>query len=387
MGTKINNHIVYIVLLAALPQTCLSFTSLKEIMTYMETHDEYPDSDEQMWKNPNYSNYHKRIAPSVFETILEACGIIQPLWSFNEFAQRLIESVHTHTHQKNIVGIAVATDTTEQLIVIGDLFGSFFSLARICKDLFDKGMIDETLTIIAPHTSLLFLGNLMGASPYCLETLTVLLMIQKQNPTKAIFLRGLHEDRKRWFTESLFWEMEARSKLTGEALRVTNHTIDEFFKALPRGCIISCTNHTEIFLCIPADALNELNPEEQQSCLQGFTEEFELWCGKHKDSTSALSICTPQVIMETRRAWDTVFPTPPLTFVPPTHNKPGTWRFTSGQTRTNRQLFRSRWEGYVLITIPTTLQRATLELQVRPVNTSNPLHSRGLFNLISGQEI
>lgn len=83
-----------------------------------------------------------------------------------------------------------------QAFVWGDLHGAALSLFKALENLYDRGIIDDDFRVTAPHTYLIFLGDIHDRGYRNILTLYTVLRLAQENPERVIILRGNHETSK-----------------------------------------------------------------------------------------------------------------------------------------------------------------------------------------------
>lgn len=118
-------------------------------------------------------------------------------------------------------------------VIWGPLNGAFHSLLRDMQELHKLGYIDEYLHITNDDVYLIFNGDLIGKSPYNVQTFTLLLYLMKQNPKQVIYIKGDHEDKDSWtdspFNDQLSSQLDMK---TYEQQAITT-LLGNFFNSLP----------------------------------------------------------------------------------------------------------------------------------------------------------
>lgn len=126
------------------------------------------------------------IAPQIF--------FAQLIILFENFIHKTNEELIPHgippQYEGYVEKINLKPDT--EIITIGDLHGSLFSLLRILRRLEINGYIDESLHLTKP-CKIIFLGDYVDRSPYGIEVLFIILLLKIRNWSHVKLLRGNHE--------------------------------------------------------------------------------------------------------------------------------------------------------------------------------------------------
>jgi ABC-type branched-subunit amino acid transport system substrate-binding protein len=229
------------------------FTTLPTAQTYIETHPEYVEIDNQDWLNPNFSSYHKSMQPGMWDRMLMRLGIKQPTWEPTKF-KTLVESLITSRELNGYTGRFVLKMTPlpgTKYIIWGDLHGAFHSLVRDLNALKKMGAIDDNLKVREPYY-FIFNGNVIDGSPYVLETLSFVMQLMHINPDRVIYIQGTHEDKQRWHDFGLARELNIKCAgiPSDEQIQFHEHIplskkLTRFFNTLPIALYLRGFNASE----------------------------------------------------------------------------------------------------------------------------------------------
>lgn len=117
------------------------------------------------------------------------------------------------------------------LVVWGELQGAYHSLVRDLQQLEQMGLINDKLKIVSKSTYFIFNGNVIGQSPYALETLCTVLYLMHQNPRNVIYIKGYQEDKEHWKSLNLIEKIE--NSLDRESVDDLLNLLRKFFSSLP----------------------------------------------------------------------------------------------------------------------------------------------------------
>jgi hypothetical protein len=135
--------------------------------------------------------------------------------------------------------------STDKIIIIGDLHGSFHTFWRHIQRFKTNKIIDNNDTI-APGYKLIFLGDILDRGQHALEILLYIIKLILNNNTetelKVIYNRGNHEMIDQ-YTQSFQIELQSKIKNHGtDNWDSLNDIIDDFFTYLPSAIILQCEN-------------------------------------------------------------------------------------------------------------------------------------------------
>ncbi len=212
------------------------FKNLSSLKIYAEKHPEYPKTNIKNWLKPNYSSFNKKTSPSNIEILIrkikKILGFKSDDWSAETFEKLLKKIIKQQEHlEKNYILKITPTKTTNFIILTG-LEGALHSLIRNLEKLKKLNIINKSLKI-STNNFLIFNGNVLGRSPYILETLTVILKLIEKNPGKIFFVKGEYEIKNNW--QNFGFKREIITKLKDPALkkRLLQKEIDDFLKTQP----------------------------------------------------------------------------------------------------------------------------------------------------------
>ncbi|MFC1841763.1 ABC transporter substrate-binding protein [Candidatus Dependentiae bacterium] len=244
------------------------FPTLDTINEFAKNNPEYPDIDNNNWLDPDYTSEYKKNLPTGWEETLQWMGIKKPLWTAKKF-KTLLKNVVNFRQKKYKTGRFVKRiEPTPgvKLVVFGNLFGAFHSLARILTYLKKIGVIDNKLNILDKNTIFVFEGNVIDLSPYILETLTIVLRLMETNPNNVIYLRGSHEEKETWLDFGLKTELEIKARILSEEKIPLKNLLLEFFRTLPLATYLTEKENSKIYavrLSYPGMDYKELKEKEK----------------------------------------------------------------------------------------------------------------------------
>ena len=199
-------------------------------------------------KNNNNNNQIYKHLNDRFNDLLEENTAILTGY-FNE--KKIIKGVNCHTIDSNkkdneYLPIIFNIKTNKNVILIGDIRGSFHSFFRIFIRLLKKEIIGNDLKL-NDNYQLIFLGNIIHRGYFSYECLILIFLLMKKNNTKeelnVIYNKGSFEHSK-YPGKKLHDELLQKRK-TGN----TEENIFNFFENYLSQAIILNHNNTKYWLC------------------------------------------------------------------------------------------------------------------------------------------
>lgn len=218
-----------LVILMLLSQDIFAFTALTDLVRYSHA---VPENIQEtdIAKNVMYNTWFNAIKKNIIESLgFKRDALISP-----QTLEKLLKEIY---HQREfdypkgrfIQKLLPSADSS--LVVWGELEGAFHSLIRDLQQLKEMGLINDQLKILSKTTYFIFNGNVIGVSPYALETLTVVLYLMHQNPRNVIYIKGYREDKEHWIDLNLIKKFEAR--LDRDVFDQLLDHLRKFFSSLP----------------------------------------------------------------------------------------------------------------------------------------------------------
>ena len=162
---------------------------------------------------------------------------------FEKLLKKIIKEQNKYTKNKSIEAfnayvLKITPKQTSNFIIWTELEGAFHSLVRSLEELKKLKIIDESLKI-SPNNIFIFNGNLIGRSPYILETLTVVLKLMEKNPNKVFIVKGEYEIEDHWHNFGLKKELQIKLKNKSLNKIPLEKEITEFLETLPLAIYIN----------------------------------------------------------------------------------------------------------------------------------------------------
>ncbi|MFH1461666.1 MAG: ABC transporter substrate-binding protein [bacterium] len=208
---------------------------------------EYPNADNKNWLKPNYSNFYKQTTPTKIQyytnTFLNLFGIGKTTWKSNKFKKLLkkIINFQSDKYPKNNYIIKITPNTKSNFVIFTELEGAFHSLIRDLNKLIQLKILDTNLKINS-NDFFIFNGNLLGRSPFILETLTIVLKLIEKNPNNVFFIKGEYEIKNNWKNFGLKKELQMKiPRKNLEDIPLENE-INDFLQLQPLAIYINDKN-------------------------------------------------------------------------------------------------------------------------------------------------
>lgn len=174
-----------------------AFDTLADVRAYVATVPELVEPDNKDDFNPKFQRFFKENKIHWWEKPLLFFGIARSLaFSSVKEVKKLFSALVDEREALGMKGRMVMkfdAKPGDQLVVWGDIQGSFHSFVRTLSELEKMGIIDNNLHIKDAHY-FIFNANVIGQTAYNLELLTLVALIMYRNPHKVFFIRGKNED-------------------------------------------------------------------------------------------------------------------------------------------------------------------------------------------------
>lgn len=351
-----------------------AFQSIKDIHRFVEQYPEYPDTDRPLSSihlpvQATFDTYLKSYETHWFVRLIQFFGIGKKGWNFDQFDARLHRISLRDTKKMSdssahvMMGIQSTAHDPVRIIIIGAITGNIHALSRILSDMMGRGIVDENLVIKDKHTYILFLGDIIGASPYNLEALDAALLLLERNTDRAIYVRGWSESNQRWQLFPMITELHTKSLYTDVQLREFMRRLDSFFSQLPAACLITGADKHAGILCAPREVRQALTTDQLMRCASrmqsGTIEECPILTEapgvqELKQDDLRLLAKFSTTIFE-----DTYYPMSLLHIFVSREIAP-VWHFISASAGVYRALYRCRYEGYFMCAVAPVVDQTTV---------------------------
>ncbi|MBU4269882.1 ABC transporter substrate-binding protein [Candidatus Dependentiae bacterium] len=231
------------------------FQTIDDINHYANKIPEYPEPDNKNWLKADYTSFYKKQTPdrlqSFVQNIYDKITLQRDRWEYKKF-KNLLEKIsnlksNDQTTDQNSIKITAQKDST--FIIFTELGGAFHSLVRSLNELIKLDILEKNLNI-KKDNFILFNGNVLGNSPYILETFTLILKLMEKNPKNIFFIKGKYEIDENWQNFGLKKELIIKSgtKILGQI--PLKEEINKFLSSLPIAIYINTDKNKNDFIRI-----------------------------------------------------------------------------------------------------------------------------------------
>ena len=120
------------------------------------------------------------------------------------------------------------------VIVFGDISGSFHALGSHLQQLNKLGILDDKLQLLSPNDYIIFNGNVIEGSPYLIETLSIVMTLLLKNQRQVFYIRGECEAYRTCINQPIGQDIECKlSHIPRELLKTVPLLMDSFLNSLP----------------------------------------------------------------------------------------------------------------------------------------------------------
>lgn len=372
-----------------------SFLCAQDFITLQRQFAELPEnivSDNDDWNNPDYRTWYKSKQKSPIHTILRFFKLQKDEpFSIERIEKKLKEMLVArwfYAPRKEVAkqGISYAEHITAKpgtkFIVWGDVFGAAHSLFRGLEYWHERGVIDDSLTIIKPDYYFVFLGNFVGRSVYSLETLYIILLLMQRNSEKVIILNGRYETDDYWKNSDL--KKQIIAELDGYENKKSvdfENLVSNFFSSLTEALYITHNDGTKNMICLssafPTYRLDYSHLKDFFSKDVGTIDIIPV-------SKMVTKEITPTIIIKGGDLFKTSRGVQGLTLELP-HNNATVWSVLSCPTLLYQKFANFYQDSFVELTTGTAVSQATIQLFSQDLRNKNGFKAGPLLDLLTGQ--
>lgn len=221
------NMLIMLILFASLQVS--AFSSLSDVVHYAHS---VPENIQEtdIGQKAVYSTWFSLMKKNIIERLGFKADLLVPEQTFKKLLQEVYHQRELDYPRGRFIQ-KILPNAGSSLVVWGELDGAFHSLVRDLQQLKQMGLINDKLKILSKTTYLIFNGNVIGASPYALETLTIVLSLMHHNPRNVIYIKGYQEDKEHWVDLNLIKKFDAY--MDRESIDFLLDLFRKFFSSLP----------------------------------------------------------------------------------------------------------------------------------------------------------
>ncbi len=350
-----------------------SFQSVIDMGRWVADNPEYPDTDGLLStiRLPAAASFNRFLHDARvgwFGSLLQRVGMRSIFWRFEQFDARLhrisvSDSYGASATEYRMMSIqATNPDRPVKIIIVGNIGGNMHGLYRLLGDMIARGILDDQLKLTGTDTYCIFLGDIIGASPYNLETLDAVLLFLERNSGKSFCIRGWSESNQRWQLFPMIAELRTKSSYTEAQLREFIRRLDSFFIQLPAALLITGADKSEGILCAPREVRQSMRMDQLVRCVARLDREPVAECpilDQAPDTTDGTTAAMKLLAkFSTTIFEDTYYPMSLLHMFIEQESVP-VWHCISTPSPFYRALYRCRYEGYCICDVRTILAQTT----------------------------
>lgn len=377
-------------LMISMAMPLCGFSTLDEALVYAQKMPEEPAVDRMVWRDPDYTTFLEYQYPAFFSVqgVRQYLGLrYDPAWTYKNWHD-LLKTLTARVQQQEadrprIASLRVPEGT--RVIIFGDLFGAFHSLIRDLKHLKDQKIIDNNLRIVRDDVYIVFVGNIVGRSPYSLPTSFLVLRLLERNPERVVYLRGEQETDNYWKDFSLADELVMA--VPESEYKPLLKDVSQFFETLPialyittpgsPGRVIRISSFGRENYSLDEEKFGDFTFDRQPSGLTYLAQPAE-----------ARSTYPPEVtvIIRGQQKLQELRTISGLDFIEPDFGA-GAWSAFSSPTQVNQQYIKFFADAYSELVIRQPMSMSTIQRISRDIRIKGPFERSPLYNAVTGQKI
>lgn len=330
-----------ILLILLLQVYCAQAMTFDPIVVYATTLPELIHVDNDDWQRPDFSSRYGKEKEEQYFSFLYNLGFTSKQITSSDFA-RLIEHLNSvAVTQDGADGMTKLTlPVNAQCVIFGDLQGAFHSLLRDIRQLISMGILSEDLTLV-DDAYIVFNGNVIGDTPYNMQTLYIVFQLMMHNPDKVIYIKGINEQH--WLTsKSQLYQQLSMLQVGNNVLA----SVSTFFNGLPSRLYMTHNDQKDILI----DGRTTPYQDDQTQIAASII-------AHHEHKTIGL-----------RRYMG-----------PPTN-----WSLFSSPTDVNRRLHAFLYDAFALIRVQPEIENWTITFYHTDARTQKGFPEPSTYNLIIG---
>lgn len=366
------------------------FTSLEAITKYAQEHPEYPANDSSSWTHPNYNSFLTQITPNWWDHLLYRLHIKSwPLWHIWGFYDLLLQVTTVRENQGYIERFIEkkVPDYGDTFIIWSDMQGAFHSLVRSLHELAQQEIINDDLVIMKQNYYFVFNGNMITASAYNLELLTVILRLMQINPDKVFYIRGSYEDKGHWKNFNLKHDLILRARILDASEFPLAAQMDRFFNTLPLALYLKDTTQKIVQLLRISFFGRDYTELNEQIFKDFFNQVYD---SKHifplnKTVNKPETEVAVKAIIEGEERTTRYRVTPGLMLLEADQGATA-WTVLSGPTQSYQQLQDFYYDAFAVLQIDKIFDTSTIALYHQDVRNRLGFTQYAQFNVMTGQK-
>lgn len=358
---------------------------LKDIVSYAMTLPEKVKPDNKNFFYADFSTFYKSRVPNFFFRLFKRDT---PFESFVSRLNTLTELREKNGFKDNFVQ-SMLNPQDATFVVWGDIYGAYHSLVRALCYLNEQGFIDEHLKIIKDKCYFVFNGNVIGSSPYSIDTLTLIFDLMIANPDTVFYIRGFHENKQDWHSRTLVHELQIRGQHLSKSIIPFGENIDHFFNTLPLALYLTDKNNDAVNLIRISNYDRHFSLINENTIADKFL--------KQKKALESIPLPTKQINNknESKIALRAIVADEKRTITYKysegllegrTQEEATSWTVFSSPSFVHQQLFDAYFDAFVIISVPTLFTDATITLCHQDIRKKDGFTRRDTFNIITTQK-
>lgn len=365
-------------------QSLLGASSLSDLQKQAESLTEFPKNKSADWRYPDYKELYTSLAPNIITRLLHKKTA--PVNTLQELLIPITAQRHTESESKNHV-VHLVAPTGSQFFICSEISGGFHSLIRILTHLQKQNILDDSLTLTKPNTFLIFNGNSISRGPYNIETLTTIVLLIKQNPTRVFYLKGKQETHDYWTNLNFRQELKYRGKLFFTSGIPLKNELSAFFETLPSALYLTIPEENKKFIRISPSGRSDIAIDEtivaQNLPKTASTGAHIVSLQRKKESAQQEAI--PQIISIIKSEHWIKKHEAKLGLAETDQDQGSTaWTVLSSAIEPYQKLFSFSYDAYAVLTLSNPLSASTITLYNKKLNSAEPFKKVISYSIQTG---
>lgn len=381
-------RIMALFLAVSMGESLSGFSTLDEAATYAQKMPENIRADRMVWRDPDYTTFLEQQYPKFFSwrSLRDRLGLrYRPHWTYHDW-HSLIQALTSRarkTDRATLASLRVPEGT--RVIIFGDIFGAFHSLVRDLEHLKNQKIIDNDLRIIRDDVYIVFIGNIVGRSPYSLPTSFLVLRLLERNPQKVVYLRGAQEEDNYWRDFSLADELVLAVPEAEYTPLIKDVSL--FFETLPQALYITTPDSSARCIRVSSFGREVYSLDEEK--FGDFTFDAQPLGLSYLEKPAEARSKKPFEMVAVLRGQQKLQEARTITgldFMEPDFGS-GSWSVFSSPTEVNQQFLQFFSDTYSELVIRKPINMSTIQRISRDMRTQNSFDRSAMYNVVTGQKI